>query len=442
MNITARGAGRWFRLATVGRALRNRNYQLFFFGQGTSLIGTWMQRVALSWLVYRLTGSEFLLGVVGFSSQILTFLVAPFAGVLADRMDRRRLIIATQTLAMLQAFVLAALTFTGVVTVWHLIVLSTLLGLVNSFDIPVRQSFVVEMLDSRADLPNALALNSFLVNATRMVGPSLAGFLIGLVGEGICFLLNGITFVAVIAALAAMKVRPALRNARNGRVLHNLREGLAYTAGSPPIRSILLLLATFSLLGMPYSVLMPVFAKDILRGGPETLGFLMAATGVGALAGALFLASRKSVQGHARVMTLAVILFGTAVIAFSLSRTIWLSLALLVGVGFGAMLQLVASNTLLQTIVDDDKRGRVMSFYTVCFMGMGPFGSLLAGGVASRFGAPWALAIGGAGVILAAAVFSSRLSAIVQAVQRVLAREPSVPARLPEAPPAPLPPVA
>jgi MFS family permease len=329
-------------------------------------------------------------------------------------------------LAMFQAFVLAALTLSGIVAVWHIILLSLMLGLINSCDIPIRQSFVVEMLETRDDLPNAIALNSFLVNAARLAGPSLAGILIAAFGEGVCFILNGVTFLAVIAALLAMQVRPVLNQARNARILLHLREGFTYAFGVGPIRSILLLLAAFSLLGMPYAVLMPVFAKDILHGGPETLGFLMAASGLGALAGAVFLASRRSVQGLERVMAVALALFGSAIIAFACSRTLWLSLTLLVVSGLGAMIQLVASNTLLQTIVDDDKRGRVMSFYTMCFMGMGPFGSLLAGGLASRFGAPWTLIIGGTGVVLAAALFSTRLEVVAGAL-RTTAGPPSPP---------------
>jgi len=399
----------WQRLAPTARALRHRNYKLFFFGQGMSLIGTWMQRIALGWLVYRLTGSEMLLGVVGFAGQIPTFLIAPFAGVLADRTDRRKLLVVTQVLAMLQAFVLAGLTLGGAVATGHIIVLSAVLGVINAFDIPIRQSFVVEMLESRQDLPNAIALNSFLVNGARLVGPSLAGLLIAGVGEGICFLLNGMTFLAVIAALLAMRLNPVTRHAGKSHVLHNLREGLVYAFHVVPIRAILLLLATISLLGTSYSVLMPVFAKDILHGGPKTLGFLMAAGGIGAIAGAVFLASRKTVRGLGRVVALAAALFGAALIAFSYSRNLYLSLGLMAVAGFGMMVQFASSNSLIQTIVDDDKRGRVMSLYVMALMGMGPFGSLLAGWLAGVLGPPAAVAIGGAGCIVAAGLFATRL---------------------------------
>jgi len=397
------------RLAPSARALRHRNYRLFFFGQGLSLIGAWMQRTAIWWLVYRLTGSELLLGVVGFSSQISTFLLAPFAGVLADRIDRRRLIIATQALAMIQAFVLAGLTIAGIVTTWHIILLSVILGVINGFDMPIRQSFVVEMLDSRDDLPNAIVLNSFLVNGARLVGPSLAGVLIAVVGEGMCFLLNGVTFIAVIAALLAMQLTPYVPRAHHSHVLHHLREGFTYAFDFLPIRAILLLLAMISLLGMSYSVLMPVFAKEILHGGPKTLGFLMAAFGIGAIIGALVLASRKSVRGLGRVLVFASALFGAALIAFAYSRNLYLSLGLLAVAGFGMMVQFAASNSLLQTIVDDDKRGRVMSFYVMAFMGMAPFGSLLSGWLAGVLGAPIAVAIGGAGCIISAGFFALRL---------------------------------
>lgn len=401
------------RFSPATRALRHRNYRLFFFGQGASLVGTWMQRVALGWLVYRLTNSVLLLGVVGFASQIPAFLVAPFAGVLADRTQRRRLLVMTQTVAMLQAFLLAALTLTGAVATWHIILLSIVLGLVNAFDIPIRQSFVVEMLASREHLPNAIALNSFLVNAARLVGPTAAGLLIAAFdNEGACFLLNGITFIAVIAALLAMRVKPAVRHAQRAHVLHNLWEGLVYAFGLAPIRAILLLLASISLLGASYMVLLPVFARDILRGGPQTMGYLMAATGVGALCGAVFLAWRKSVRGLGRILVLGSGLFGAALIAFGLSRNLWLSLCLLAVAGFGMMIEFASSNSLIQTMVDDDKRGRVMSLYVMAFMGMGPLGSLLAGWLARTFGTPAAVVVGGIGCILAAALFATRLPAL------------------------------
>ena len=412
-------SGGMAQLAFVVRALRHRNYRLFFFGQGVSLIGTWMQGMALGWLVYRLTGSEVLLGVVAFSTQILTFLTAPFAGVIADRVNRRKILVVTQTAAMMQAFLLAALTLSGVVTVWHIIVLGMVMGLIAGFDIPIRQSFVVEMIESREDLSNAIALNSSLVNGARLVGPSLAGIVVAVAGEGICFLLNGVSFLAVLAALLAMRIKPAGARGRDTRMLHHLKEGFDYAFGSAPIRALLLLVAIVSLFGMSYGVLLPVFAKAVLHGGPRTQGFLMAATGVGALCGAVFLASRKDVRGLARVMTGASVLFGVALIGFSVSRSVWLSLGMLVLAGLGMMIQMAGNNTLLQMIVDDDKRGRVMSFYTMAFMGMGPFGSLLAGGLAGTVGAPTTVAVCGLCCVLAAGVFVTKLPIVERSVRAI-----------------------
>ncbi len=422
------------RWRTLVRALGHRNYKLFFLGQGTSLIGTWVQRTALAWLVYRLTDSQWLLGVVGFASSILTFLVAPFAGVVADRSNRRVLLIVTQAMAMVQAFALGALTLTGAIQVWQIIVLACALGLINAFDIPIRQSFVVEMLEKKEDLPNAIALNSFLVNSAKLVGPMMAGWLIYAVGEGRSFLINGATFVAVIAALLAMRVRPSPPVPQKS-ILHNLHEGLSYSMRFAPIRAILLLLAATSLLGTPYTVLMPVFAKDVFKGGPHTLGFLTAATGLGALGGGVLLAWRRSARGLGKTMAVAAVLFGLALAFFAVSRNLYVALALLVVVGFAFMIQMVASNTLLQTIVDDDKRGRVMSLYTVCFMGMLPFGSLLSGWLAHWLGAPWAVVVGGAGCMLCGIAFAVRLPMLGRAahpiyVQKGLVEEQSVEQRL------------
>jgi MFS family permease len=402
------------------RALRHRNYRLFFAGQTVSLIGTWMTRIATSWLVYRLTGSALLLGLVGFAGQIPSFLLAPFAGVLIDRWNRHRLLVVTQVLALLQSAALAALALTGVINIWHVLLLSLAQGLINAFDMPARQAFVVEMVEKREDLPNAIALNSSMVNAARLLGPSIGGVVIAAVGEGWCFFGDAVSYLAVIASLLLMRVAPRpARPAQGTRVLQELRAGWAYVTGSAPIRSILLLLAVVSLAGMPYTVLMPVFASGILGGGPHTLGFLMAATGVGALLGALFLASRRSVLGLGKIIPAMAALFGLGLIGFSLSRVLWLSLVLLLATGLGFMVQMAASNTLLQTLVDDDKRGRVMSFYTMAFMGTTPFGSLLAGGLASRIGAPYTLLLGGLGCILAALWFASRLPGLRDAVRPI-----------------------
>jgi len=400
------------------RALRHRNYRLFFAGQSISLVGSWMTRIATSWLVYRLTGSALLLGLVGFAGQIPSFLLAPIAGVLIDRWNRHRLLVATQVLALLQSAALAALALTGVINIWHVLLLSLFQGVINAFDMPARQSFVVEMVEKREDLSNAIALNSSMVNAARLLGPSIGGVLIAAVGEGWCFFWDAVSYVAVIASLLLMRVtpRPGRAAARAG-VLRELRAGWAYVAGSPPIRSILLLLAVVSLVGMPYTVLMPVFASKILHGGPHTLGFLMAASGVGALLGALFLANRRSVLGLGKVIPMMAGLFGAGLIGFALSRQLWLSLLLLLATGLGFMVQMAASNTLIQTLVEDDMRGRVMSFYTMAFMGTTPFGSLLAGSLASRIGAPSTLVLGGAGCLAAALWFARLLPGLREEVR-------------------------
>jgi len=399
-------------IAFAFRALGSRNYRLFFAGQGISLIGTWMQQIAMIWLVYRLTHSAFLLGVVGFAGQIPTFLFAPFTGVLADRWNRHRTIVVTQTLALLQAATLAILVLTGTAQVWHLVALAVILGTINALDMPVRQSFIVQMIERKEDLGNAIALNSTMVTATRLLGPSIAGILIGAFGEGICFLVNAISYVAVIAALLAMRVAPPPARPANGRMIDGLKAGFAYVAGFAPVRDILLLLAFISLMGMPYYILMPVFAKDVLGGGAHTLGFLMGASGLGALVGTIYLATRKSIRGFGRIISAAATVFGVGLIAFSLSHVVWLSMILVFVAGLGMMAQMACSNTIIQTIVDDDKRGRVMSLFTMAFIGMAPFGSLFAGALASRIGAPNTLAIGGGFCVAGGIVFASRLKAM------------------------------
>jgi MFS family permease len=398
-------------LERIVRALRHRNYRLFFAGQSISLIGTWMQRVAMNWLVYRLTGSAVLLGVVNFTGQAPTLLFTPVAGVIADRYDRHRLLIATQILAMVQAALIAVLVLTNVIVVWELVLLSLFLGIVNAFDTPIRQSMIVEMIDNREDLANAIALNSSMVNGARLVGPSIAGILIATVGEGMCFLLNAVSYVAVIAALMAMTMATKYARGRRPQIWQAWREGVAYVFDSPPIRSVLLLLAVVSFMGMPYATLLPIFAQEILHGGAETLGFLMGAAGIGALAGAMFLASRDSVRGLEMVLVVSATIFGTGLIAFSLSRVFWASCGLMIVSGFGMMVHMAASNTLVQTLVDDDKRGRVMSLYTMSLRGMVPLGSLIAGGLASHIGAPATLTLGGICCVLGAVIFASRRAA-------------------------------
>jgi MFS family permease len=405
------------------RALRSRNFRLFVAGQSVSLVGTWMQQVAMSWLVYRLTGSVMLLGVVGFASQIPTIFISPVAGVLADRWDRRRLLIATQALAMFQAAFLALVVLTGVVQVWQIILLSLVLGVVNAFDIPVRQSFVVEMVEHREDLGNAIALNSSLVNGARLIGPAIAGLLVASVGEGICFILNAISYLAVIVALAAMRIPHGSLHSRPRRhIMHELHEGFMYAYKFGPIRSILLLVALVSLMGMPYAVLIPVFAKDILHGGAHTFGFLMTAAGSGALVGTLYLASRQSVLGLGRVIVTATIFFAAGIASFALSSNFILSLAALALAGFGAMTLVASCNTVLQTILDEDKRGRVMSFFTMAFVGMAPFGSLGAGAMAGIIGPRDTLLIGCGGCLVGAAFFARQLPHIREKVRPIYVR--------------------
>ncbi|HUT55323.1 MAG TPA: MFS transporter [bacterium] len=396
----------------VLRTLRFRNYRLFFGGQGISLIGTWMQQVAMSWLVYRLTDSELMLGLVSFAGRIPIFLLAPVMGVLADRWDRHRILVFTQSLSMAQAFVLAFLMLTGRIEVWHLIALSLFMGTVNSLDIPARQSFIVDMIEDREDLGNAIALNSSMVNGARLIGPSIAGLLIAAAGEGTCFLINAVSYVAVLIALLAMKIEHRAPARGGEKMLGDLKEGARYVFGFPPMRAILLMVSVVSLMGMPYVVLMPVFARDVFHRGPHGLGFLMAAAGAGALGGAIYLAARQGVRGLNRLIVVACLLFGSGLIAFSLSPWFWLSLVVLFLAGFGMMVQLASSNTVLQSLVDDDKRGRLMSFYTMSFMGMAPFGSLLAGGLADLIGAPYTVLFGGGVCVIAAIWFSLKLPAL------------------------------
>ncbi len=419
------------------RALSHRNYRLFFGGQGISLVGTWMQQIAMSWLVYRLTNSAFMLGLVGFMGSISTFLFAPIAGVLADRWPLRRALVVTQVLAMIQALILAFLTLEGLINVTHLIILSIALGLVNAFDMPIRQSFVIQMVERKEDLGNAIALNSSLVNSARLFGPAIAGMLIAVVGEGVCFLINGLSYIAVIGSLLAMKFASVKKMSGRTQVWQGLKEGFSYAFGFAPIRSLLLLLALISLMGMPYTTLMPIFAKDILHGGSHTLGFLVGCSGVGALAGAVFLASRKSVLGLGRIIVMASCTFGTGLIVFSLSRLIWLSLGLMVITGFGMMVQMASSNTIIQTLVEDDKRGRVMSFYTMALRGMTPFGSLLAGLMASSLGAPTTLIFGGVACIAGALLFAKRLPSLREKARAIYIKKDIILEQPIEIPPRP-----
>jgi MFS family permease len=412
------------------RALGHRNFRLFFCGQSVSLIGTWMTRLATSWLVYRLTGSSFLLGVITFAGQIPTFLLGPVAGVWVDRWERRRVLVVTQFLAALQSLLLAGLTLSGRITISEIVVLSVLQGLINAFDMPARQSFLVRMVDGRTDLSNAIALNSTMVNAARLLGPALAGIIIAAVGEGYCFLLDGLSYFAVIASLVAMKIEGQAVVRSTASMFVQLKEGWTYVSTFAPIRTVLMLFAIVSFMGVPYTVLMPVFATKILHGGPHTLGFLMGAAGVGSIIAAVSLAARKSVRGLYRVIPTVAVVFGAGLIAFSFSRNYWLSLGLMGVTGFGMMKFAAASNTVIQTIVDEDKRGRVMSYYMMAYMGASPFGSLLAGSLAPVIGAPGTVLLCGIGCALGAVWFwfqIPKLRPIIRPIYQQLGILPVVP---------------
>jgi MFS family permease len=405
------------------RSLKYRNYRLFFAGQSVSLIGSWMQRVALPWLVYRLTDSPFMLGLVGFTNQVPGLVIAPVAGVVIDRLDRRKVILATQALAMVQAFTLAGLYYAGKLEVWNIIVLGMLLGIVNAFDIPARQSFVVRMVERREDLGNAIALNSSMVHAARLIGPTIAGIIIAATSEGVCLLVNGMSFAFVIVSLLMMRVAPDRFRRTRSRVLQEFRTGFRCAFGSRFIRPILLLVALVALMAMPYAVLLPVFAREVVHGGPRTFGFLMAASGSGALTGALYLASRRGAVGLGRLIPSAAALFGLFLVAFSLSRSLPLSLVLLFCVGACQILTMASSNTVIQTICDEDKRGRVMSFYVMCFMGTVPLGNLLAGTLADRLGAPGAVMLCGTICALASVLLWRSLASVEPTLRRAATRD-------------------
>jgi MFS family permease len=399
-------------MTRLTRALRHRNYRLFFTGQSLSLVGTWITRVATSWLVYRLTGSELLLGVVAFCGQIPTMLLAPFAGVLVDRWDRHRLLVVTQILSLLQTLALAVLTLRHEITVPWVLGLQVMQGLINAFDTPARQAFVVEMVEDRADLPNAIALNSAMVNGSRIIGPSIGGALIAAFGEGWCFMADAVSYLFVVGSLLLMRVKTAPDVRVEARVLEELRVGFRYVRASLPIRTSLIVLAIVSTMAMPYTVLMPAFVEHVLHGGPSTLGVLMTASGAGALAGGLYLASRSSVVGLGRVVVFATLTFGAGLVAFAFASSFWVAVAVLPIVGAGFMVQMAATNTVLQTLVDDKLRGRVMAFYTMAFFGTAPIGSLVAGVAAERFGSRATIAFGGVVCIASGVWLATRLPAL------------------------------
>ncbi len=400
-------------------AFRSRNYRLFFIGQGISLIGSWMTQLATIWLVYHLTNSPVMLGIVGFTSQIPSFFLAPFGGVFVDRFSRHRTLIGTQILAMIQSLTLAVLALTGVIQVWHIIALSLLQGFINAVDAPARQAFVPELIEKRDDLANAIAINSTMFNGARLIGPAIGGLLIAQVGAAYCFLIDGVSYIAVIAALLAMNIKSNKRQVSNANPLKQIKEGFNYAFGFPPIRAILILSALVSFMGMQYTIIVPIFAEKILQGGAETLGFLMAASGLGALFGGIYLATRQTVIGLGRLIAFGPTILGCGLIAFSLSRFLPLSLFSLLFVGLGTILQIAAGNTVLQTIVDDDKRGRIMSLYTMSFLGTIPFGNLLAGFLANHIGATNTLIIDGIACILGSIFFLRELPTLRRSIRPI-----------------------
>jgi len=411
------------------RALRHRNFKLFFFGQSISLIGTWMTRLATTWLVYRLTHSALLLGIVTFAGQIVSFAVGPVAGVWVERLNRRKLLVWTQAAASLQSLALATLTLAHVITLWEIMVLATLQGLINALDMPARQSFLVQMVEDRNDLCNAIAINSSMVNAARLVGPAIAGLLIGAVGEGWCFLLDGVSYFAVIASLLMMRIEPLQIHRTASSVREQIREGWDYVCAFRPIRSILLLFSLLCLLGYPFAVLLPVFVGEVLHGNATTLGWLTGAAGIGALASALSLAIRKSILGLTRMLQIAAAILGIALILFGMSHTLWLSLALMCFVGFGLMQSAAVSNTIIQALVPEDKRARVMSYYTMAFFGAAPFGSLLTGALAHRMGAPHTVILTGAFCAAGALWFTFELPKVRAVMRPIYQQMGLLPAR-------------
>lgn len=419
------------RFSHAWRALRHRNFQLFFCGQSISVVGNWMTRLATTWLVYHLTHSALLLGVVSFAGQIVSFALGPFAGVWVERLNRRKLLVGTQAAAAFQSLALAALTLAHVITLWEIIALTALQGVINAFDMPGRQSFLVQMVTDRTgvdrnDLSNAIAINSSMANGARLVGPAIAGLVVAAFGEGWCFLFDGVSYFAVIASLLLMRIeaRESLRH--KASMLEQMREGWDYVRAFRPIRTILLLFSLISLMGYSYAVLLPIFAAQVLHGGATTLGWLTGASGVGALVSALSLALRKSVVGLTRMVQIAAAMLGVALILFGLSHVLWLSLVLMVFVGFGLMQTASASNTIIQSLVTEDKRARVMSYYTMAFFGAAPFGSLLAGVLAERIGAPHTVFVTGAFCVAGSLWFSIELPK-VSAVMRPIYERMGVP---------------
>jgi MFS family permease len=419
---TAPPANKRGRAADAFRALRHRNFQLFISGQFISLIGTWMQMVALAWLIYRLTGSSLLLGTLGFVGQFPIFLLSPLAGLVADRWPRRYVIMATQASSMVLAGALAALTLSGVIRVWEVLVLETMLGVVNAFDVPARQAFLIEMV-GREDLLNAIALNSSMFNGARVAGPAIAGILVALLGEGWCFFANAVSYIAVIAGLKMIRIERVPSTEPHASPMEKLREGYRFVRHTAPIRTLLLLVALVSLVALPFTVLMPIFADRILHGGASAYGMLMGAIGVGAVIGAMTLATRRELRGLGSMVAYASMGFGASLILFAFSRWFWVSLIILVPAGVAMMTEFAATNTLIQAMVPDRLRGRAMSLYAMMFLGMAPLGSLAAGAIAARIGAPLTVAIGGTACLIGGAVFARAWPAMRSSARELLAAQ-------------------
>jgi MFS family permease len=412
----------FLKVKTMFRSLQYRNYRLFFTGQSISLIGTWMQRIALPWLVYHMTGSAFLLGFVGFAGQIPTFLLSPVAGVITDRFSRYKVLLITQIFSLVQASILAILALTGVIEIWHIVLLSIIFGCINAFDVPARHSFVIEMVEKKEDLGNAIALNSLMFNGARLIGPSIAGVMLATTGEGVCFLINAISYVFVIVSLLMMHIPKKEFPRKETKMFNELKEGFKYTFGFAPIKHLLLLLAIVNLMGASYQVLMPVLAKEVLHGGSDVYGFLMGAAGLGALLGAAYLASRESILRLGKIIPFAATVFGGGLVALAFTNYIPATMVLMIFIGLGLMLNTASSNTILQTITNDDMRGRVMSFYAMAIMGTAPFGSLLAGSLANLLGTQYAILIGGVVCIAGAMLFYKKLPELKTLVKPIYDR--------------------
>jgi MFS family permease len=412
------------------RTLKYRNYKLYFSGQGISLIGTWIQIIAMNWLVYELSGSAVILGITGFLSRIPTVILAPFAGVIADRHSKFNLLFITQFLSMIQSALFTVLVFTGLIQIWQILLLGTLLGVINAFDNPIRQSFIVEIVEKKEDLPNAIALNSVLFNSARLIGPSIAGIILSLFGTGWCFLINTLSFAAILVTLLFMRLPKKEIVVSKKSPIKEMKEGFVYVFRSVSIRTILLALAIVSLMGMSFQVLMPVFAKDVLNGNANTLGFLMSSVGLGALVAGLILASRKTVLGLEKYIAFATTVFSVSLIIFAFSHNFYISIIALFFVGLGMIMQMASSNTLIQTLTDDDKRGRVMSFYSIAFIGTVPFGNLLAGTLASLIGESYAVMICGISSLITALYFIKKLPDIRKHSKPILERKSILPTEL------------